>query len=296
MTSIEILAQTAIKNLCSAAQREAVEACAKLYGFDSREACEKLGLEEQGNDMIADLLNRQAPKVSSGISSPPAAPIQRKHASRLSADEKAEASRMKKEQKAAEKAAKNAVKTADKMEKSAMKALAKAMKLAEKVEKTTKKKTKRAPSAYLLFSNATRSAVKDANPDMVAKEVMKELARQWKELSEEAKAPWQEKALQAKEALEAEQTEQVEEKVEEKVEEQVAEQPEVPMATPVNLDEMTVEEYLEENVRDELEVKKKVVGGVEYLVAPSTNEVFDIESQEAIGMYNAEKDEIVRTD
>ena len=283
MTSIEILAQTAIQNLCSAAQRQAVEACAKLYGFDSREACEKLGLGEQGNDMIADLLKTpKTPTVSSGISSPPAAPIQRKHASRLSADEKAEASRMKKEQKAAEKAAKNAVKTADKMEKSAMKALAKAVKLAEKVEKTTKKKTKRAPSAYLLFSNANRSAVKDGNPDMVAKEVMKELARQWKELSEEAKAPWQEKALQAKDALVAEQTEQVAEQVEEKVAEQVA--------------EMTVEDYLDEKLEDELVVKKKVVGGVEYLVAPSTNEVFDIESQEAIGMYNAEKDEIVRTD
>ena len=60
--------------------------------------------------------------------------------------------------------------------------------------------------------------------------------------------------------------------------------------------EMTVEDYLDEKLEDELEVKKQTIGDVEYLVAPSTNEVFDIESQEAIGMYNAVKDEIVRTD
>jgi hypothetical protein len=275
-TSIAILAETAIKHLCLAAQRETVSRLATEYGFDMREACEKLGLgEEKGDDMIAELLNDQTARTSSGTSSPTREPIQRKHASRLSTEERTEASRSKKEQKAAEKAAKNAGKLANKVEKAADKALAKAVKIAEKAVKK-----KRAPSAYLLFSNETRVTVKTEEPEMAAKEVMKELARRWKGLTDEEKAPWQQKAQEAKEALEK--TEEALEKTEktfEKTEE-----------------EMTVEEYLGDELENELEVKKQEIRGVTCLVAPSTNQVFDRESQEEIGMYDAEKDEIVRGD
>ena len=278
-TSIAILAETAIKHLCLAAQRETVSRLATEYGFDMREACEKLGLgEEKGDDMIAELLNDQTARTSSGTSSPTREPIQRKHASRLSTEERTEASRLKKEQKAAERAAKSAGKLANKIEKAADKALAKAVKIAEKAVKPAKKK--RAPSAYLLFSNETRVTVKTEEPEMVAKEVMKELARRWKGLTDEEKAPWQQKAQEAKEALEK--TEEALEKTEEALEK--------------TEEEMTVEEYLGDELENELEVKKQEIRGVTCLVAPSTNQVFDIESQEEIGMYDAEKDEIVRGD
>merc|ERR1711939_943845 len=140
-SSIEILAQTAINKLCQEAQREAVRACAEHYGFNCDEACQRLGLGEE-TDMIAELLNKRGGRETPSESSA----IERKHASRLTDEERTEAARTKKEQKAAEKARKTAEKTA----KAAEKALAKAVKQAEKIEKGTKK-NKRAPSAYLLF-------------------------------------------------------------------------------------------------------------------------------------------------
>jgi len=67
-------------------------------------------------------------------------------------------------------------------------------------EKPKKKRT----SGYILFSNATRDEVRDSltKDDEKPKntDIMKELARLWKELSDEDKEPWNAKAKELKEA------------------------------------------------------------------------------------------------
>ena len=66
-----------------------------------------------------------------------------------------------------------------------------------------KPKTKRV-SGYILFSNATRDEVRDSlsKGDEKPKntDIMKELARLWKELSDEDKEPWNAKAKELKDA------------------------------------------------------------------------------------------------
>jgi len=82
----------------------------------------------------------------------------------------------------------------------------------EKKAKKTKKddsddekpKTKRV-SGYILYSNANRTEVKeklaeDSEEKPKNTEVMKELARMWKELSDDEKEVWNGKAKEAKEA------------------------------------------------------------------------------------------------
>jgi len=82
----------------------------------------------------------------------------------------------------------------------------------EKKAKKTKKddsddekpKTKRV-SGYILYSNANRAEVKeklaeDSEEKPKNTEVMKELARMWKELSDDEKEVWNNKAKEAKEA------------------------------------------------------------------------------------------------
>jgi upstream-binding transcription factor len=66
-----------------------------------------------------------------------------------------------------------------------------------------KPKTKRV-SGYILFSNATRDEVRDSLSKDEDKpkntDIMKELARLWKELSDEDKEPWNAKAKELKNA------------------------------------------------------------------------------------------------
>jgi upstream-binding transcription factor len=66
-----------------------------------------------------------------------------------------------------------------------------------------KPKTKRV-SGYILFSNATRDEVRDSLSKGEEKpkntDIMKELARLWKELSDEDKEPWNAKAKELKDA------------------------------------------------------------------------------------------------
>ena len=66
-----------------------------------------------------------------------------------------------------------------------------------------KPKTKRV-SGYILFSNATRDEVRDSLSKDHEKpkntDIMKELARRWKELSDEDKEPWNAKAKELKDA------------------------------------------------------------------------------------------------
>ena len=70
-------------------------------------------------------------------------------------------------------------------------------------EKPKKKRT----SGYILFSNATRDEVRDKlcadlSEDEKPKntDIVKELARLWKEMSDEDKEPWNAKAKEIKEA------------------------------------------------------------------------------------------------
>ncbi len=57
-----------------------------------------------------------------------------------------------------------------------------------KAVKETKEKKKRAPSAFIIFSNEQREAVKKANPKATFGETGKLLGAQWSALSDSAKA------------------------------------------------------------------------------------------------------------
>ena len=69
------------------------------------------------------------------------------------------------------------------------KAAKKATQLSKKVPKADK--NKRAPTGYLLFCQAERPSTKSENPDMKPQEIIRELARKWKDLlSEEDRDSW----------------------------------------------------------------------------------------------------------
>ena len=78
----------------------------------------------------------------------------------------------------------------------------KAKKNTKKDESDDDKPKKKRTSGYILFSNATRDDVKtqitkdDEKPKNT--EVMKELARQWKALSDEEQSVWNDKAKEIK--------------------------------------------------------------------------------------------------
>lgn len=76
----------------------------------------------------------------------------------------------------------------------------------KKDKKTKKDKTgpKRPRSAYLYFCQDVRSQVNDDNPEMNGKEVMKELGRLWKELSDKDKIPYNELSSKDKARYESE--------------------------------------------------------------------------------------------
>jgi hypothetical protein len=77
-----------------------------------------------------------------------------------------------------------------------------------KLSKDKKTSKKHAPSAYILFSNARRSQLREENPDMEAKDVVKRLAELWSEASAAEKEEFQVKAAEAKAKLAAEEFEQ----------------------------------------------------------------------------------------
>jgi hypothetical protein len=76
----------------------------------------------------------------------------------------------------------------------------------KKVKKT--KKNKNAPknprSAYILFSNVERENVKNENPKMTSKEIMKELGKKWKEADDDEKEKYRELAKEDKERFDEE--------------------------------------------------------------------------------------------
>jgi hypothetical protein len=77
--------------------------------------------------------------------------------------------------------------------------------MSDRKDTTKKKKTKDenapkgAKSSYMYFCEAMRSDLKEREPELTFGEVGKKLGNMWKELDEDAKAPWTEKAAQDKE-------------------------------------------------------------------------------------------------
>ena len=65
----------------------------------------------------------------------------------------------------------------------------------------------RGKSAYLFFCQANRPEVKEANPSFKATEIMAELGRMWKELSDDEKVEFEEQAAEDKERYHKEKTE-----------------------------------------------------------------------------------------
>merc|ERR1719494_1765444 len=76
-------------------------------------------------------------------------------------------------------------------------------KLAFKIHETKKpyradpNAPKRPLSAYMLYAGSVRAEIAAANPDMAAKDIMKEQSVWWKALSETERAPWVAKAAKA---------------------------------------------------------------------------------------------------
>lgn len=59
-------------------------------------------------------------------------------------------------------------------------------------------KPKRGPNAYMIFSNEKRAGVKAENPEMKVTEIAKVIGEMWKELSEEEKQEYKDKAAAGK--------------------------------------------------------------------------------------------------
>jgi upstream-binding transcription factor len=79
----------------------------------------------------------------------------------------------------------------------------------EEPETTKKSKAvrtgpKRPLSSYMYFCQDTRESVKKQNPKMSGKEITSELGRQWKQLTDEQKHPFEDKARSDKERYESE--------------------------------------------------------------------------------------------
>jgi hypothetical protein len=79
----------------------------------------------------------------------------------------------------------------------------KSLKSALKPFETQKKKKdpnapKKASSAYIYFSNSQRASLKEESPDLSSPEIMKELARRWKETTMKQREPFEKVAVAAR--------------------------------------------------------------------------------------------------
>ena len=72
----------------------------------------------------------------------------------------------------------------------------------EKVEKEDKPKKKRGMTGYLLFSKENRAAVKEELGDVKPTEVVTEVAKRWKALTDEEREEWNNTAKDANEEAE----------------------------------------------------------------------------------------------
>ena len=174
---------------------------------------------------------------------------------------------------AEEKEAAKATKEAEKLKKAEEK---KAAKEAEKLKKAEEKKAAKEAEKEAAKAAKEAEKLKKAEEKKAAKEAEKEAAKAAKEAEKEA----------AKAAKEAEKLKKAEEKKAakkaKKVEEKEAKVEENTMVESVELEAEAV---------DEAVVEKKMIGGVEYLV-DEDNTVYDLLTQEPIGMYIEEEDRI----
>lgn len=77
-------------------------------------------------------------------------------------------------------------------------------KKSKKVSIKDENSPKKGKSAYIFFCSENRQSVKDENPEMKSTEILSELGRQWREMSEKEKQPFVNKALKDKERYELE--------------------------------------------------------------------------------------------
>lgn len=71
------------------------------------------------------------------------------------------------------------------------------LKKPKKVKAETGVEKPKRKNPYIIFSSEKRAGVKEANPEMKPKDIVKELSAMWKALSDEEKAPYKEQAMEA---------------------------------------------------------------------------------------------------
>lgn len=71
------------------------------------------------------------------------------------------------------------------------------LKKPKKVKAETGDEKPKRKNPYILFSSEKRAGVKEANPEMKPKDIVKELSAMWKALSDEDKAPYKQQAMEA---------------------------------------------------------------------------------------------------
>jgi hypothetical protein len=73
----------------------------------------------------------------------------------------------------------------------------KKVKSPKKVNAETGDEKPKRKNPYILFSSEKRAGVKEANPEMKPKDIIKELSAMWKALSDEEKLPYKQQAMEA---------------------------------------------------------------------------------------------------
>ena len=207
-----IIASDAMRESMIRFTHEAISRLSDKYGFDNQEAIKFLNLSDVSvlsfpdPDEVANKANNQQTdlikslvSVSLDISpqqdnseSDQESPKVVKRRSKQSDVEKQEKRAMREAEREQNKVAKQSEKQAIKVNRQALKVLEKTEKqmdkLLKKLEKASKSAKKRGPSAYNVFCKSERGVVKQENPEMSAKDIMSELGKRWKALSDQEKA------------------------------------------------------------------------------------------------------------
>ena len=207
-----IIASDAMRESMIRFTHEAISRLSDKYGFDKEEAIEFLKLSDESvlpfpaPDEVSSKVNKQQTDLIKSLvavsqdTTQPAnsseseqdSPKVVKRRSKQSDAEKQEKRMMREAEREQKKVAKQVEKQAIKVDRQARKALGKTDKqmdkLLKKLEKAGKSPKKRGPSAYNVFCKSERAVVKQENPEMSAKDIMSELGKRWKALSDEEKA------------------------------------------------------------------------------------------------------------
>lgn len=207
-----IIASDAMRESMIRFTHEAISRLSEKYDFDNQEAIEFLKLSDESvlpfpaPDDVASKVNKQQTDLIKSLVSVSQDTTQQADSSESEQDspkvvnrrskqsdaEKQEKRTMREAEREQKKNAKQSEKQAIKVDKQARKVLEKTDKqmdkLLKKLEKVGKSQKKRGPSAYNVFCKSERVVVKQENPEMSAKDIMSELGKRWKALSNEEKA------------------------------------------------------------------------------------------------------------